>query len=59
MKKLTKVLAIAILISLTLIYIQPMALADEDATWNKIKDSELRVGLSADYAPLEFEKLKW
>ena len=45
MKKLTKVLAIAILISLTLIYIQPMAL-DEDATWNKIKDSELRVGLS-------------
>lgn len=38
MKKLTKVLAIAILISLTLIYIQPMALADEDATWNKIKD---------------------
>ena len=34
---------IAILISLTLIYIQPMALADEDATWNKIKDSELRV----------------
>ena len=58
MKKLTKVLAIAILISLTLIYIQPMALADEDATWNKIKDSELRVGLSADYAPLEFEKTK-
>ncbi|QJI70566.1 hypothetical protein HI030_04600 [Staphylococcus haemolyticus] len=55
MKKLTKVLAIAILISLTLIYIQPMALADEDATW--IKDrGELRVGLSADYAPLEFEK---
>ena len=35
-----------------------MALADEDATWNKIKDGELRVGLSADYAPLEFEKLK-
>lgn len=59
MKKLTKVLAIAILISLTLIYIQPMALADEDATWNKIKDrGELRVGLSADYAPLEFEKTK-
>ena len=36
-----------------------MALADEDATWNKIKDrGELRVGLSADYAPLEFEKTK-
>lgn len=59
MKIITKVLIIAILISLTLIYIQPMALADEDATWNKIKErGELRVGLSADYAPLEFEKTK-
>ena len=54
MKKLTKVLAIAILISLTLIYIQPMALDEEDATWNKIKDRvELRVWLSADYDSLE------
>lgn len=59
MKIITKVLTIAILISLTLIYIQPMVLADEDATWNKIKErGELRVGLSADYAPLEFEKTK-
>ncbi|PTK65506.1 glutamate ABC transporter permease [Staphylococcus borealis] len=59
MKIITKVLTIAILISFTLIYIQPMVLADEDATWNKIKErGELRVGLSADYAPLEFEKTK-
>ncbi|MDM7883279.1 ABC transporter permease subunit [Staphylococcus borealis] len=59
MKIITKVLTIAILISLTLIYIQPMVLADEDATWNKIKErGVLRVGLSADYAPLEFEKTK-
>ncbi|MEB6610940.1 ABC transporter permease subunit [Staphylococcus borealis] len=59
MKIITKVLTIAILISLTLIFIQPMVLADEDATWNKIKErGELRVGLSADYAPLEFEKTK-
>lgn len=59
MKKLTKVLAIAILISLTLIYIQPMALVDEDATWNKIKDrGELRVGLSVITHHQNLKKLK-
>ena len=47
---------IAILISLTFINIEPMA-HDQDAKWEKIKESgELRVGLSADYAPFEFEK---
>ncbi|PTE72105.1 ABC transporter permease subunit [Staphylococcus devriesei] len=57
MKYFSKLIVIAILISMTLIYIQPMAQADEDATWKRIKESgELKVGLSADYAPLEFEK---
>ncbi|PTE67883.1 glutamate ABC transporter permease [Staphylococcus devriesei] len=57
MKYFSKLVVIAILISMTLIYIQPMAQADEDATWKRIKESgELKVGLSADYAPLEFEK---
>ncbi|PNZ70892.1 transporter substrate-binding domain-containing protein [Staphylococcus croceilyticus] len=57
MKYLSKLMIIAILISMTFIYIEPMAHADEDAKWEKIKQSgELKVGLSADYAPLEFEK---
>ncbi|MCI2775272.1 ABC transporter substrate-binding protein/permease [Staphylococcus petrasii] len=57
MKYLSKLMIIAILISMTFIYIEPTAHADEDAKWEKIKQSgELKVGLSADYAPLEFEK---
>ncbi|WP_454310215.1 ABC transporter substrate-binding protein/permease [Staphylococcus hominis] len=52
-----KTIIIAILISLTFINKEPMAHADQDAKWEKIKESgELRVGLSADYAPFEFEK---
>lgn len=57
MKYMFKTIIIAILISLTFINIEPMAHADQDAKWEKIKESgELRVGLSADYAPFEFEK---
>ncbi|MEB5792464.1 ABC transporter substrate-binding protein/permease [Staphylococcus hominis] len=57
MKYIFKTMIIAILISLTFINIEPMAHADQDAKWEKIKESgELRVGLSADYAPFEFEK---
>lgn len=57
MKYISKLIIIAILIGMTFIYIEPMAHADEDAKWEKIKQSgELKVGLSADYAPLEFEK---
>ncbi|HIH1305002.1 TPA: ABC transporter permease subunit, partial [Staphylococcus aureus] len=34
----------------------PTAHAEQDQTWEKIKErGELRVGLSADYAPMEFE----
>ncbi|EWL44874.1 amino acid ABC transporter, permease/substrate-binding protein [Staphylococcus aureus F84732] len=37
-------------------YINPTAHAEQDQTWKKIKErGELRVGLSADYAPMEFE----
>ncbi|WP_053004557.1 ABC transporter permease subunit [Staphylococcus aureus] len=37
-------------------YINPTAHAEQDQTWEKIKErGELRVGLSADYAPMEFE----
>lgn len=57
MKYIFKTMIIAILIGLTFINIEPMAHADQDAKWEKIKESgELRVGLSADYAPFEFEK---
>ncbi|MGX0674460.1 arginine/lysine/histidine transport system permease protein/arginine/lysine/histidine transporter system substrate-binding protein [Staphylococcus hominis] len=57
MKYMFKTIIIAILISLTFINKEPMAHADQDAKWEKIKESgELRVGLSADYAPFEFEK---
>ena len=36
---------------------QSSTYANEDENWTKIKNrGELRVGLSADYAPLEFEK---
>ncbi|MGF1985430.1 ABC transporter permease subunit, partial [Staphylococcus aureus] len=38
------------------VYINPTAHAEQDQTWEKIKErGELRVGLSADYAPMEFE----
>lgn len=51
------IIDIAILISSAMIYINPIASAKEDSNWNKIKQrGEIRVGLSADYAPLEFEK---
>lgn len=51
------IIVIAILISSAMIYINPIASAKEDSNWNKIKQrGEIRVGLSADYAPLEFEK---
>lgn len=60
MNKLFKIfIVITILISSAVIYINPIANAEEDANWKKIKQrGELRVGLSADYAPLEFEKTK-
>ncbi|AIU84404.1 glutamate ABC transporter permease [Staphylococcus aureus] len=39
-----------------MVYINPTAHAEQDQTWEKIKErGELRVGLSADYAPMEFE----
>ncbi|EUQ79274.1 ABC transporter permease subunit [Staphylococcus aureus] len=39
-----------------MVYINPTAHAEQDQTWKKIKErGELRVGLSADYAPMEFE----
>ena len=51
------IIDIAILISSAMIYINPIASAKEDSNWNKIKQrGEIRVGLSADYAPLEFER---
>ncbi|EZU79040.1 hypothetical protein U893_02626, partial [Staphylococcus aureus 19571] len=45
-----------LLISSAMVYINPTAHAEQDQTWEKIKErGELRVGLSADYAPMEFE----
>lgn len=39
------------------LFISPSTYANEDENWTKIKNrGELRVGLSADYAPLEFER---
>lgn len=39
-----------------MVYINPTAHAEQNQTWEKIKErGELRVGLSADYAPMEFE----
>ncbi|PZH47942.1 ABC transporter substrate-binding protein/permease [Staphylococcus aureus] len=39
-----------------MVYINPTAHAEQDQAWEKIKErGELRVGLSADYAPMEFE----
>ncbi|HIH0651708.1 TPA: ABC transporter permease subunit [Staphylococcus aureus] len=50
------ILVLGLLISSAMVYINPTAHAEQDQTWEKIKESgELRVGLSADYAPMEFE----
>ncbi|HCV6206517.1 TPA: ABC transporter permease subunit [Staphylococcus aureus] len=48
------ILVLGLLISSAMVYINPTAHAEQ--TWEKIKErGELRVGLSADYAPMEFE----
>lgn len=50
------ILVLGLLISSAMVYINPTAHAEQNQTWEKIKErSELRVGLSADYAPMEFE----
>ncbi|CAC9287357.1 TPA: ABC transporter permease subunit [Staphylococcus aureus] len=50
------ILVLGLLISSAMVYIDPTAHAEQDQTWEKIKErGELRVGLSADYAPMEFE----
>ena len=58
MKCLFKMLSIIIIMLSTFtLFISPSTYANEDENWTKIKNrGELRVGLSADYAPLEFEK---
>ncbi|HEJ8289991.1 TPA: ABC transporter permease subunit [Staphylococcus aureus] len=50
------ILVLGLLISSAMVYINPTAHAEQDQTREKIKErGELRVGLSADYAPMEFE----
>lgn len=50
------ILVLGLLISSAMVYINPTAHAEQDQTWEKIKErGELRVGLSAHYAPMEFE----
>lgn len=50
------ILVLGLLISSAMVYINPTAHAEQDQTWEKIKErGELRVGLSEDYAPMEFE----
>ncbi|MCQ1295158.1 ABC transporter permease subunit [Staphylococcus aureus] len=50
------ILVLGLLISSAMVYINPTAHAEQDQTWEKIKErGELRVGLSADYPPMEFE----
>ncbi|HDD6939643.1 TPA: ABC transporter permease subunit [Staphylococcus aureus] len=50
------ILVLGLLISSAMVYINPTAHAEQDQTWEKIKErGELKVGLSADYAPMEFE----
>lgn len=45
------ILVLGLLISSAMVYINPTAHAEQDQTWEKIKEcGELRVGLSADYA---------
>jgi His/Glu/Gln/Arg/opine family amino acid ABC transporter permease subunit len=49
-------LAAIIILSSISLYLKPTTHAAEDKQWEKIKKrGELRVGLSADYAPYEFE----
>ncbi|RIN29026.1 glutamate ABC transporter permease, partial [Staphylococcus succinus] len=57
MKQLGKLFLIfTILVSATMFYINPDANAKQEDQWDKIKErGELRVGLSADYAPFEFK----
>ncbi|HEK6646041.1 TPA: ABC transporter permease subunit [Staphylococcus aureus] len=50
------ILVLGLLISSAMVYINPTAHAEQNQTWEKIKErGELRVGLSVDYAPMEFE----
>ncbi|HAR4898848.1 TPA: ABC transporter permease subunit [Staphylococcus aureus] len=50
------ILVLGLLISSAMVYINPTSHAEQNQTWEKIKErGELRVGLSADYAPMEFE----
>ncbi|CYA78964.1 TPA: ABC transporter permease subunit [Staphylococcus aureus] len=50
------ILVLGLLISSAMVYINPTAHAEQNQTWEKIKErGELRMGLSADYAPMEFE----
>ncbi|HEA0113176.1 TPA: ABC transporter permease subunit [Staphylococcus aureus] len=50
------ILVLGLLISSAMVYINPTAHAEQDQAWEKIKErGELRVGLSANYAPMEFE----
>ncbi|UXU38596.1 ABC transporter permease subunit [Staphylococcus aureus] len=50
------ILVLGLLISSAMVYINPAAYAEQDQKWEKIKErGELRVGLSGDYAPMEFE----
>ncbi|HDP2705322.1 TPA: ABC transporter permease subunit [Staphylococcus aureus] len=50
------ILVLGLLISSAMVYINPAAYAEQDQKWEKIKErGELRVGLSAYYAPMEFE----
>lgn len=50
------ILVLGLLISSAMVYINPAAYAEQDQKWEKIKErGELRVGLSANYAPMEFE----
>ncbi|HAR4457953.1 TPA: ABC transporter permease subunit [Staphylococcus aureus] len=50
------ILVLGLLISSAMVYINPAAYAEQDQKWEKIKErGELRVGLSSDYAPMEFE----
>ena len=57
MKHMIKLIMTVILISSGILtYISPVAHGAEQDQWDKIKArGELRVGLSADYAPYEFE----
>ena len=50
------ILVLGLLISSAMVYINPQHMLNKIKKWEKIKErGELRVGLSADYAPMEFE----